>query len=326
MKIDELKLRLDIRELWRVLGCEGEPGQSCRAPHRPDSKPSFSVHSEGTRWKDFGSGAGGDALDFIALIRGTDTKGAITWAREYLGEQHREAAPTRGMARPQEARNSKPWPELRPGSEDEFTRLAQTRGIAADALRLAGERGFLHFGQIWRREFWALTDARRQLVELRRMDGEPWPAFGKLSERKSHCIGNGKSWPLGIAEARGRFRLALVEGAPDFLAAHELLIREKKTQIVGIMAMLGGASRIAPEGAAMMTGREVWLYPHADTAGHDAAERWARALIEAGALVKRFDLSGMKLRDGSAGKDINDLLHIAPECAAGDPKWKEILP
>lgn len=319
--IDELKQQLDIRDLWRALGCAGEPGKSCRAPHRPDSNPSFSVHSEGTRWKDFGSGEGGDALDFIALIRGTDTKGAITWAREYLGE-HREATP----ARPSEARAVKPWPELRPGSDADFARLSQSRGIAVDALRLAAERGFLHFGEIWRREFWALSDERRQLVELRRLDGLPWPAFGNLSERKSHCIGSGKAWPLGIMEALGRWKLALLEGGPDFLAAHELLIREKKTQIAGVMAMLGGASRIAPEAAAMMKGREVWLYPHADTAGDGAAERWARALIEAGARVKRFDLSGIKLRDGSAGKDINDLLHIAPECAAGDPKWKEILP
>lgn len=251
--IAELKQRLDIRQLWPALGCEGEPGKSCRAPHRPDRKPSFSIYEEGRKFQDFSTGEHGDALDFIALIRGTDTKGAISWALEYLGEHHRKAVP----ARPSEANKVKPWPELRPGTNADFTKLAETRGIAEDALRLAAERGHLRFGRIWGHRFWALVDERRQLVELRRLDAEPWPSFGKLPERKSHCIGSGKNWPLGIAEALGRFRLALVEGAPDFLAAHELVLREQKTQIVGIMAMLGGASRIAPEAAAMMKGREV---------------------------------------------------------------------
>jgi hypothetical protein len=325
--IEDLKGRLDIRDLWRVLGCEGEPSKSCRAPMRPDSKPSFSVYDEGRRFQDFGgSGARGDALDFIALVKGTDLRGALEWARDYLGVEN-EAVPRRDEARPRETkRGGAPWPELRAGTDADFAALAELRTIWAGSLQLAASRGFLHFGALWGFPFWGLTDSRRQLVELRRMDGHPWPAFGRLSERKAHCIGSGKSWPLGIAEAQAFSRIALVEGSPDFLAFHEIANVEGKLDRVGIVAMLGGASRIAPEAAAMLAGKEVWLYPHADNAGDAAAVEWARTLIQAGVRVKRFDLAGLVKCDGTAGKDLNDYILISPECAKSDAKWREILP
>ena len=59
------KDRLTIPELWAMLGLPGKPGRSCRSPFREDRNPSFSIYDGGHRWKDHGTGLGGDA-DFRA--------------------------------------------------------------------------------------------------------------------------------------------------------------------------------------------------------------------------------------------------------------------
>jgi hypothetical protein len=72
----------------------------------------------------------------------------------------------------------------------------------------------------------------------------------------------------------------------------------------------------------------VRLFPHVDAAGRTAAREWARVLMEAGAArVDAFDLSGLECRDGSPGKDVCDLLNIAPECRGRCPKFQgRIMP
>ena len=65
------------------------------------------------------------------------------------------------------------------------------------------------------------------------------------------------------------------------------------------------------------------LFPHADEAGQRAAREWALALREAGAArVDAFDLRGIVRRDGEAGKDLCDVLNIAPECAERVTKFQ----
>ena len=174
-----------------------------------------------------------------------------------------------------------------------------------------------------------LTSKCGQLAELRRLDGLPFPAVGKLAERKAHCVGKGKAWPLGIEEARAFEKVCIVEGSPDMLAWHDIALTEGKTEHVACVAMLGGANRLAPEAAALLAGKEVWLYPHADEAGAQAGEEWARALTAAGVReIYTFDLSGMTRTDGKRGKDLNDYLLIEHECwrDSGKGKWREVLP
>ena len=59
------KERLAIPDLWQLLDLPGKPGQSCRSPFREDRNPSFSIYDGGHRWKDRGTGLGGNA-DFRA--------------------------------------------------------------------------------------------------------------------------------------------------------------------------------------------------------------------------------------------------------------------
>lgn len=62
---------------WRCGGVDGSPGQS------------LAIHLRGDKagvWHDFATGEAGDALDLVAATRFRgDLKGALEWAREWLG-------------------------------------------------------------------------------------------------------------------------------------------------------------------------------------------------------------------------------------------------
>ena len=91
--------------------------------------------------------------------------------------------------------------------------------------------------------------------------------------------------------------------------------------------MLGAASqRIDSEALKLFDRKVVCFYPHIDEAGRSAASAWAEQLRDAGATVLAFDLSGCVKIDGSAGKDLNDLTCINPDCFEQERKFWEVLP
>jgi hypothetical protein len=259
-------------------------------------------------------------FDLVCKARGVDMAGALAFVREKLGVV---SAPMPGNA------GSSRLPELRPGSSAELSQLARIRGLHVKAVEFAMDRGFLHFGTLWRHAFWAVTDQRRSLVEFRRLDGKLWPAFRQLAERKSHCRGSGKDWPVGTLESAPYTQIAWLEGAPDFLAFWHFARIEKKAETVAPVGMLGAANRrIAGDALQRFSGKSVTLYPHQDTAGHDAAQAWARQLRDAGAAVMAFDLSGIEKDDGTMGKDLNDLCFMSADCfeRAENVRFQEVLP
>jgi hypothetical protein len=320
----DMKARYSIPEAWRDLRFQGKPAKCCRSPfpgeHKNgDAHLSFSVFAEGTRWKDQATGEGGDVFDLVKKARGSDIADAVDWVRERLGIE-REPAAVKGPAG---------FPGLRPGTTRECATLAELRGISVEAVHLAATRGFLHFGTLWQLPFWAVTDRRRQLVEFRRLTGEPWPAFGRLAERKSHCMGSGKDWPVGTLEAAPFATVAWFEGAGDFLAFWHFALIEGRTESIAPVAMLGAANhRVAGDALARFHGKRVVLYPHCDDAGRTAAKVWAQQLRCAGAMIAAFDLSGIEKDDGTPGKDLNDLCEMSADCfeKAESCKFHEVLP
>ncbi len=321
----EIKARYRIDDAWRDLGLRGQPGKNCSSPFREERNPSFSVFSEGQRFHDFGTGADGSVIDFVALALNTDTRGAIHWIEQRLGV-NRDAAPRPRTEQP--LRPKPKIPELRLGTDAELRELADRRGFAVEALKLAEERGFLRFCSLWGVECWCLKDRRGELFEFRRVDGQKFDAYGKLAARKSHCLGSGKSWPLGTLEAEGFAKVAWVEGAPDFLGAFHFLLIEGKAETVAPVAVLGASNhRLAADALARFEGKKVRLFPHLDEAGKSAARQWARGLKDAGAVrVSGFDLSGLVLADGTDGKDLADVARISPEAFDLDVKWREVMP
>lgn len=329
VSISEIAERLDIRQLWAVLSLPGEAGKCVRSPFREESKPSFSVFNQGGRWRfrDHGNGDHGDALDFIARAKGCDDREALAWAKAFLGMADRYPGPRRETLDRSDSGDKKPLPVLRHGMSEELQQLSKIRGFGIEGLRLAEKRGFLGFTTFAGSPCWAVKDKRGQLMEFRRLDGCHFDAYKHLPERKSHCKGNGKSHPLGIEEAEGYQKVALVEGAADFLATFSFLVAEGKADTVAPCAMLGAANhRIAPDALDRLSGKLVAIYPHCDEAGRSAAREWAEQLRSAGADVVAFDLSGCIRRDGKLGKDLADVCLIDSDCFEKDPKWAEVLP
>lgn len=319
--ISEIAERLEIPQLWQVLSLPGKSGKCVCSPFREDSSPSFSVYQDSGRWRfrDHATAEHGDALDFVRLARGCDAAEALRWAKALLG------LPEKTISAPEE---KKRWiPDLRPGTGAEMNALGERRGFGIEAQREATSRGFFGFTEFAAASCWAVRDCRRQLMEFRRLDGRHFEAYKSLPARKSHCIGSGKSWPLGIEEAEGFQKVALLEGAADFVAVFNFLAAEGKEKSVAPIAMLGAANhRIADEALRRLAAKQVVLYPHLDEAGRLAAREWARQLHSAGARVSAFDLSGCVKMDGTEGKDLADVCLISPDSFERERKFWEVLP
>jgi hypothetical protein len=74
--LGKAKERLPIPVLWQVLALPGTVRSQCcvRSPLRNDDRvPSFSIFANGRRFRDHGTGTGGDSFDFFKLITKLDS-------------------------------------------------------------------------------------------------------------------------------------------------------------------------------------------------------------------------------------------------------------
>lgn len=318
-----------ITDAWRDLGFEGQPAISCRCPWREDRKPSFSVFDDGRAFKDFSTDEAGDVFTFVMLALGLSFKDAKALIEERTGMRVQAPLPiVRRAPSPKAARELK-LPALDAGSTGEIEALARSRGILPYAVEIAVKIGTLQFGQVCGKRSWILIDASRKLAEARRLDGKPFDAVGSLPTRKPHTLkGSSKSWPFGLTLADGiadpMAAILLVEGGPDYLAAFDFLIRDKRQGFQPV-AMLGKSNRIPADALEVMAGRRVRIYPHHDPGGGgmEAAEGWFRQLRNAGCTVDGFSFEGLTREDGQPVTDLNDLL-LADE--ASRATWKGLLP
>ena len=313
--IPALKERLLIPEVWQKLGLEGQPGMKCRSPFREDKTPSFSIYKDGKYWKDYGTGAGGDVIDFIAMARQIDTGEALRVFLEMAG-----VPPRSGTG--QVPRQEKPQQEERPdgvrvplqhGRLEDRELVAESRHISMEAVSLGLVLRTLTFSIVQGYRCWMLTDAEGRCAEARRLDGMPFPECGPLARRKAHTLrGSRKSWPVGVAVLRRvpDFRtLLLVEGGPDYLAALHFAQGLERWDVLPV-AMLGRGTgtKIDPAALELMRGRSVRIYPHndADGGGVKSARIWATQLHEVGCEVDLFEFSDLHSTDGTPIKDLND--------------------
>jgi len=328
LSIEEIKARLDIPTVWRLLALPGEPGKSVPSPLREDRKPSFSVFDGGRRFRDHARGDAGTVIDFICLVLNCTVPEAIKWARERCGGAVLPvavAAPAfRARAGAGVREKGRPMPRLRRARAGELETLAALRGFSVETLRAAEACGLLHFTEWAGRVAWCVCDPGGRIAEGRRLDGKPWEAFKALPARKCHAWGGGKDWPVNLEAAARCGKLLLVEGGPDVLAALEIVRREGVAESVGVVGILGaGNTRLDAAALPIFRGKTVRLFPHADEAGRKAAREWARLLHDAGAArVDAFDLSGLMRADGKAGKDLCDVLNIALGCLAEKVKFQ----
>jgi hypothetical protein len=312
MTLEEAKRRVDVPRIWEYLGLPGSPGPSCHAPHRTDKNPSFSVYDRGQRFKDFATGESGDAIDFLRLVKDLSNADAC---RQFLGladgamitrtpiRRHIEKA-TDSLVKETDVRTN-----LREGSRLELDKLAESRCIGEKGLRLAEHRGFLLFGDKKEGPFWSLADLEGYFRQDRMLSGEPVPLRSGGST-KSRTIGR-LVRPLGQQLVADYPCVLLVEGGPDFLAAHYLIEQTADRSSYAVVGILGASQSVSDENWAEYEGKVVRIYPHMDEAGIAAATCWESKLKEHGAKVDVFDFAGLETDEGKQVNDLNDFLQVS---------------
>jgi len=312
--VAEAKQRLTIQDIAARLVPDWKPGKSCRCPWREDRNPSFSVSDDGRLWNDFASGEGGDAVAFLARLRGSSNSDA---AREFIAlagvKGGTPSAPAPVRPPPVEAPRQKPeLPPLDEGTAEERRQLAALRGLSCESLEIAVERGLLRFADSREGRAWVVTDQDRWAAQARRLDGQRWQRL--TGNPKAWTLpGSRASWVLGFADAVRRERVALVEGGPDALAAFEFAAAAGSVDAFGVCCMIGASCKIPAECLASFGSLPVRIFVHADEAGFKAARRWAVQLHNAGAKVSGFDFTGLLRVDGSPVKDLCDMASVSPD-------------
>lgn len=296
--------------------------------------PSFTIYDNGRRWKDFGSGEGGDVIDFIATACsiGLDEATRRLFSMAGVPESPVHAsAQSHPSGRDATAAQSLTLPPLHRATDAELDTVARSRRLDPGAVALAySSLRTLVFGEVCGFPCWILTDAAGRIAEARRIDGLPFPSLGSLAIRKAHTLrGSHKNWPVGIAvlKKQPQYRaILLVEGGPDYLAALHFCIIHDVWDVLPI-AMLGRSSgtRIDPEALELLRGRRVRIYPHADAdgGGHTSARVWATQLHAMGCTVDVFSFSDLTRRDGQPVKDLNDCTVLCPDL---HPRLTDLLP
>ena len=185
-----IKAAYRIGAAWRDLSLPRQSGKCVPSPLREDHSPSFSVFEDGTRWKDHATGDGGDVFDFIRQAQGCSMADAIRFVENRLGITPPER-------KPDAAKKAGPkLPPLRAGTADESG--GWQTGAGLKSRRCA-----------WRSrvDFYTSAICGDTRLGVSPMPGAhfsssdvwtvKWPAEPRRQERKAHCTGTGKAWPLG---------------------------------------------------------------------------------------------------------------------------------
>lgn len=328
-QLDAAKACLPLPALLARLGLEAHAKKSACCPFHEDKSPSFSVwqSARGWQWKCQAGCGNGDEIGFLEVHWRLTRAEAI---RRFLEMADGNLAPT-----PMPTKTTEPTtgPELpadaTPGTIDDWRALAALRQVSVIAPATAAKHlGTLLFGTVHGFRCWILTDRRRLCAEARKMDGKPFPPLGKVGERKAHTLrGSKKSWPLGLALDRytvAEFRAVLaVEGGPDYLAALHFSLHGRADCVPITFLGAGVAGEIHPDALPLLRGKRVRFYPHADKSGGAAVEKWAGQFAAIGGALDGFSFEGLRKRDGSPVKDLNDCTSIHPDDAG---KLAEVLP
>jgi hypothetical protein len=143
-RIEEAKARFTIPALWAMFNLPGKPAKSCRSPFREDRSPSFSVSDDGLHWIDFATSERGDAIEFLAKIKGiSNAESFIELLRMADGTAHQ---PAHSIHRPTTATEPRRGPELdgiEACSKGDLWEIAKLRSIPLAGLMLAQKRKFL---------------------------------------------------------------------------------------------------------------------------------------------------------------------------------------
>lgn len=313
------------------LGAWAKP--SCRSPFRTDKSASWGIFQgdEGWHFKDHGTDESGDEISLLALHLNIDERENYSLLLNIYAAINRYCDPTQVQVKPipkdTEERPDKAG--LIRGSEEQIQRLNKLRGISVMGLNQASAASTLLFGTWHNHEVFGVSDQANRIREIRRLDGQLFPAAGVLDERKSHAIKHSdKSWPVGVIEASEKSNIILTEGLPDFLAAYDLIHQEGQTAAWAPVGMLSANPAISEEALPHFKGKTVLIFPHADESGvgTQAAIRWQAQLLSIALKVVIFDTSAVKKLTEGAVTDLNEFVVYRQSATATQiPQLNKIL-
>ena len=278
MSIDEAKAKLDIPAVAARCFPNWQPALSCVSPFREDRNPSFSVYDNGQRWKDHATGDHGDAVDFLAKALDIPAQEAVRRFVEMAGGGYRVPAPRPKLAptpapktddTDEKRRRRAAWPAMELPTDTELEAVATLRRLPVEGPQWAAIDGTLRMATLDGVRCWIIRSTCGKNSQARRLDGQP---LGENLKAKT-LGGSIATLPVGLYHDTRWPAVALVEGAPDVLAAYAGIHRLGLLDTVAVCGMLGASMR-PPYGAlATMKGRRVRIFQHNDKAGAKAAQR-----------------------------------------------------
>jgi hypothetical protein len=313
-RIEEAKARFTIPVLWRMFNLRGDPGSPCRSPFREDRSPSFSVSKDGLHWIDFATGERGDAIEFLAKIKGFSNAEAFVELLSMVDGTTYQPITHDSPARTDPRRGPLKLDALEPCSGDDLWQIGKLRSIPFAGLKLAQDRKLLFaYEDPYQGRCWLITDDARRSAIYRRLDGKRFHFREAQEDKKEgpksrNWKGSESNWPIGIAKASGFPAIALCEGGPDFLAAFALAHVGAVESLVALVCMTGASCAIHKDALPSFRGKRVRIFGHADEAGQGAIQRWAEQLQAVEAEVDGFFFDGLFKADGEPVKDLNDFL------------------
>jgi len=191
------------------------------------------------------------------------------------------------------------------GSYEEVLALSLLRRLPESALRLASDRGILHFGHYRGERSWVITDSTGKAISCRPLSGSTWKEGPKAMMVKNTQANH----LIGLPHVEAAKVVFICEGGPDLLAGHALaealsaagLIDLSTTAVTALLAASVKPQASACEG---MTGKHVIILAHADIAGIKAADAWAGQFRPYAKTVSVYGLGAIL----PEAKDLNDIV------------------
>ena len=357
---EEIRRRLPMADL-----VEADLGELRRAsgnyqvccPFHDEKSASFYIYKDHGHC--YGCGWHGDVFNYRMDRSGMTFPETVESLAQLVGISPTTATFTASVKRPASKPRSEkkmetaPHPPLRELRSDEIKQLAELRGLDPLGVRAAA-KSFRRVGVCYWPQFlnekgewvpsrsavpsWVVTDDRRYCLQYRRLDGEPYRRKDGGEIKAWTATGSSPKWPLGAADIGERWRVMLVEGGADMLAAYHFLRGLGILDKVAAVGMMGCSNRIAEEALPFFRGKRVRIFIDADRAkpttkaasteplaepfGADGlpvipdgwmvpslegARVWQEQLTSAGAAVETIRLYGLKTAAGSRVGDLNDL-------------------
>jgi len=332
---EEIKAKLTLREGAAMLGIQlpERDGKKFPSPLRPDRTPSCEVYRD--HIVDRSSDERFDLIALWAAHRQLTTRDAVHELADRLGIARRTSpTPSYTSSKPDMTMtpnrpsayakfkalgirgtvDAPELPEALPYSKDLSRAVADSRGLDIRAVEFAGLwLKTISFATVKDFPGWFIRDRQAPGWEARRIDGQPYPADEKNAERKSHCRGKIKSWPMGIApggftdaECKEHMpKILLCEGMPDYLAGCQIAISQERIDCLPV-AMLGKGADIHHDALKIFAERTVVIAAHSDA--EERAGSWARQIAGAGAGSTVIKLCPVD-------QDLNDILKAGHSAA-----------